>query len=158
MKEEYIKKIDLIKSKYDCKAELVFRAALSLLLDYGKERCGNVDWVNDNKELTKKNHEEARKTKKQLIIGERLEIAIIDCAYELAQFSTWELFEYIQTQMQTGWQIPTYKKLGQQIQYFCGIVKNYNGNNTADVLEEWGIDSEVLAYFELNEFIKEEEE
>ena len=158
MKEEYIKKIDLIKSKYDCKAELVFRAALSLLLDYGKERCGNVDWVNDNKELTKKNHEEARKTKKQLIIGERLEIAIIDCAYELAQFSTWELFEYIQTQMQIGWQTPSYKKLGEQIKYLCAIVKSYNGNNVSEVLDEWGIDQEVLAYFELNEFIKEEEE
>ena len=59
MKKEFIININKIKSKYDCKGEVIFRSALCLLLDYGKERCGNMDWVNDNKELTKKNHKEA---------------------------------------------------------------------------------------------------
>lgn len=158
MKKEFIVNIDKIKQKYDCKGELIFRSALCLLLNYGKERCGNTNWVNDNKELIKKRHKEAEEQGKNLFVGERIEIAIIDCAYELAQFDNWELMKYIQTEVQTGWEIPTYKKLGEQIKYLCAIVKFYNGNNIADVLEEWGIDSEVLAYFELNEFIKEEEE
>ena len=51
MKKEFIVNINKIKQKYDCKGELIFRSALCLLLDYGKERCGNMDWVNDNKEL-----------------------------------------------------------------------------------------------------------
>jgi hypothetical protein len=156
MKKEFIVNIDKIKQKYDCKGELIFRSALCLLLDYGKERCGNIDWVNDNKELTKKTHREAAEQGKHLFINERLEIAIMDCAYELAQFS-WELFEYIQTEMQTDWQTPTYKKLGEQIKYLCAIVKSYNGNNVSEILDEWGIDQEVLSYLELNEYLKEEE-
>ena len=157
MKKEFITNINKIKQKYDCKGELIFRSALYLLLDYGKERCGNVDWVNDNKELTHQNHKEAKDQNKHLIISERLENAIIDCAYELAQFGNWELMEYIQTEMQTDWQTPTYKKLGEQIKYLCAIVKSYNGNNVSDVLDEWSIDQEVLAYLELNEYLKEEE-
>ena len=157
MKKEFIVNINKIKQKYDCKGELIFRSALCLLLDYGKERCGNMDWVNDNKELTKKNFREAEEQGKHLLVSERLEIAIMDCAYELAQFGNWELMEYIQTEMLIDWQTPTYKKLGEQIKYLCAIVKSYNGNNVSEVLDEWSIDQEVLAYLELNEYLKEEE-
>lgn len=157
MKKEFIVNINKIKSKYDCKGELIFRSALCLLLDYGKERCGNVDWVNDNKELTHQNHKEAEEQGKHLLVSERLENAIIDCAYELAQFGNWELMEYIQTEIQTDWQTPTYKQLGEQIKYLCTIIKSYNGNNVSEILYEWSINQEVLEYLELNEYLKEEE-
>lgn len=99
MKKEFITNINKIKQKYDCKGELIFRSALSVLFDYGQERCGNIDWVNDNKELTKKNHREAEEQGRHLIISEKFEIAIIDCAYELAQLNSLELMKYIQTEM-----------------------------------------------------------
>lgn len=157
MKKEFIVNINKIKQKYDCKGELVFRSALCLLLDYGKERCGNMDWVNDNKELTKKNHKEAEEQGQHLIIGEKLELAIIDCAYELAQFGNWELMEYIQTEMFTCYKTPTFKDLTDCIVNLCYWISDRQDVKMV-IYDELGIDEDIFNYIDNKKFIFEEEE
>lgn len=151
-----LKRIDQIKQKYDCKGELIFRTALCNVLQYGQQTHGNELWCNKQKENIKEDHRQYQEEGKHYFISEDLELAIIDCGYELAQIRNWELFEYIQVCMSTEWETPTYNHMRLTIANLCYIIKDKFTDSTATILDDYGVDTDVLAYLELNHFIKEE--
>ena len=93
------KELDELKSKYACKGDVLFRTAIQTVVEYGTSDLLD-DWsyyhlcdeVNDR-------HNEAEAEGKNLWITRDFELAILECAREIAMVDIYYMLMYIQREV-----------------------------------------------------------
>ena len=96
---EVKKELDVIRSKYACKGDVLFRTAIQTVVEYGTSDLLD-DWsyyhlcdeVNDR-------HDEAEAEGKKLWITRDFELAILECAREIAMVDIYDMLMYIQREV-----------------------------------------------------------
>ena len=93
------KELDRIRDKYGCKGEVLFRSALQCVLDYGMSDMLD-DWCYSHRvNEVNERHDEAEAEGKTLWITREFELAILECAREIAAVNSYDLLVYIQKEV-----------------------------------------------------------
>lgn len=93
------KELDRIRNEYGCKGEMIFRTSLQYIVEYGSIRFKDDEWVQSQLDLVNAKHNKADEENKILFIGREFEIALIECAREIAKVDTYGTLVYIQKEM-----------------------------------------------------------
>ena len=93
------KELDRIRNAYVCKGEMIFRTSLQYIVEYGSIRFKDDEWVQSQLDLVNEKHNKADAENKILFIGREFEIALIECAREIARVDTYEMLVYIQKEV-----------------------------------------------------------
>lgn len=93
------KELDRIRSEYGCKGEILFRSALQCVLEYGMKDMTD-DWCYSHRiDEINERHDEAEAEGKILFISRDFELAIIECAREIAKVDAYDLLVYVQREV-----------------------------------------------------------
>ena len=93
------KELDRIRDEYGCKGEVIFRTALQCLMEYGTDNLLD-DWNYEHlKGDINERHDDAEAEGKTLWTSRNFELAILECAREIAKVETYSLLVYIQKEV-----------------------------------------------------------
>ena len=93
------KALDKIRSEYNCKGDLLFRTAIQTVVEYGTNSLLD-DWDYEHlKESINERHDNAEAEGKKLWITRNFELAILECAREIAQVDIYDMLMYIQREV-----------------------------------------------------------
>ena len=93
------KELDRIRDKYGCKGEVLFRSAIQCVLDYGMSDMLD-DWCYQHRiDEVNERHDEAEAEGKTLWITREFELAILECAREIAEVEAYDFLVYIQKEV-----------------------------------------------------------
>ncbi len=91
--------LDKIRDDYGCKGEIIFKTALQTLIQEGTENFNNElkysMWL---REINMR-HDKAEAEGKWLFCTRDFEIAILECAAEIAKIPTMDLLQYVQKEV-----------------------------------------------------------
>lgn len=93
------KELDRIRNEYACKGEMIFRTSLQYIVEYGSLRFKDDEWVQGQLDLVNEKHNKADAENKILFIGREFEIALIECAKEIAKVDIYGMLVYIQKEV-----------------------------------------------------------
>ena len=93
------KELDRIRNEYGCKGEILFRTALQMVVEYGTTSLLD-DWnyTHLNDEVNER-HDAAEAEGEILWMTRNFELAILECAREIAKVSIYNLLVYIQKEV-----------------------------------------------------------
>ena len=93
------KELDKIRGEYGCKGEIIFRTALQTVVEYGTDSLLD-DWNYTHlKDEVNERHDAAEAEGESLWITRDFELAILECAREIANVSIYNLLVYIQKEV-----------------------------------------------------------
>ena len=93
------KALDKIRSEYSCKGDLLFRTAIQTVVEYGTSSLLDDSDYEHFKGDINKYHDEAEAEGKNLWITRNFELAILECAREIAQVDIYDMLTYIQREV-----------------------------------------------------------
>lgn len=93
------KELDRIRNEYGCKGEMIFRTSLQYIVEYGSLRFKDGEWVQSQLDLVNEKHNKADAENKILFVGREFEIALIECAREIARVDIYGMLVYIQKEV-----------------------------------------------------------
>ena len=91
--------INQIRQKYDCKGELIFRCAITNIVDNGCMELKKKDYLESWLKSIDKKHDEAEQENKHLWIGREFEKEIAKCTCELANVNAMHFIMYLQREI-----------------------------------------------------------
>lgn len=93
------KELDRIRNEYGCKGEILFRTALQTVVEYGTDSLLD-DWnyAHLTDEVNER-HDAAEAEGEILWMTRNFELAILECAREIAKVSIYNLLVYIQKEV-----------------------------------------------------------
>ena len=158
------KELDRIRNEYGCKGEILFRTALQTVVEYGTDSLLD-DWNYAHLEQEVNERHDAAEAEGEIVSPTRnFELAILECAREIAKVSIYNLLVYIQKEVwlsnDGGIDYDRAVKLLKRCmnyveQTHCGLWETY------DVLDEIGFNDdeiEMLGFDYLFDVRKEEED
>ena len=92
-------KLDMIRDKYGCAGEIIFRTALQTVVELGQNTFKYDAWYEDQINAIDDRHDAAEAVGKILFMTRNFEKAIFECSRELAQIETYDLLVYIQREV-----------------------------------------------------------
>ena len=93
------KELDRIRNEYGCKGEILFRTALQTVVEYGTDSLLD-DWNYAHlKDEVNERHDAAEAEGEILWMTRNFELAILECAREIAKVSIYDLLIYIQKEV-----------------------------------------------------------
>ena len=96
------KKLDVIRQKYGCKGEVLFRTAIQSVVEYGQYMFNDEEFIADQLRPIDDRHDTAEAQGQWLFMPRDFEQEIINCAKELANINTYDLLIYIQREVWLG--------------------------------------------------------
>ena len=155
------KTLDEIRNKYGCKGEVLFRSALQCVLDYGMSDMLD-DWCYQHRiDEVNERHDEAEAEGKILWITREFELAILECAREIAKVNSYDLLVYIQKEVwlsnDGGMDYQRAVKLLKEC--MCEIEQCMNCQNelTYEIFESIGLTDDEIEKFGFGYLIEDEE-
>lgn len=154
------KKMDTIRDKYGCKGEIIFRAAIQYIVEFGQNKFNDAVWFIQAMNEIDKRHDQAEAEGKILFITRDFEKAILECAQEIAQISPYDLLIYIQKEIYLGGDGISYQRA---IDLLRGCL-DYCGNNTYEIMytlemaKEMGFDENEIEELGYGYMLNEEED
>lgn len=156
------KELDRIRSKYGCKGEVIFRTALQTVVEYGTDSLLD-DWNYAHLEQeVNERHDAAEEDGAILWITRDFELAILECAREIAKVEAYDMLVYIQKEVWLSNEggiaydraVTLLKRCMDQIESDegCDNAETYN------VFEDLGFTDEELEEFGFKYLINEEED
>ena len=100
--KETKKNIDIVRDKYGCKGEVIFRTAIQMIVEWGQNNFNDEEFYEDNITEINRRHDKAEAENKILFMSREFEKALIECARELAKFNPYDLLMYIQKEVWLG--------------------------------------------------------
>ena len=93
------KVLDTIRRKYSCAGDVLFRTAIQTVVEYGTDNLLD-DWNYEHlcKDINDR-HDEAEANGKNLWITRDFELAIVECAREIAGVNIYDMLIYIQKEV-----------------------------------------------------------
>lgn len=93
------KVLDKIASKYGCKGDIIMRTAAQYIIEYGQYMFKDEDFIKDQIQQIEDKHRIAEEEGKHLWMTKDFELAIFNCARELADVNSYDLIIYMQKEM-----------------------------------------------------------
>jgi hypothetical protein len=142
------KELDRIRNEYGCKGEMIFRTSLQYIVEYGQAKFQDEEWVQSQLDLVNEKHNKADTENKILFIGREFEIALIECAREIAKVEAYGLLVYIQKEVwlsnEGGIDYKRAIELLKGCMYDIEQRENCEDKLTLDAFEDIGFDDEEL--------------
>ena len=155
------KELDRIRNEYGCKGEIIFRSALQCVLDYGKLDMMD-DWCYSHRvDEVNERHDEAEKEGKILFMTKNFELAILECAREIAKVDTYDLLVYIQKEVWLSNEGIDYQRTIMLLKRCMGQIEaaeDYNNRETLEVFQSLGFDDDEIKEFGFDYLINEDDE
>lgn len=154
------KQLDAIRNKYGCKGEVIFRAAIQYVIEFGQRNFKDEMWFNELVNDVDERHNLAEANREILFVTRDFEKAILECAKELAQIEPYDFLIYIQREIYLGGDGMSYQRA---IDLLRGCL-DYCGNNTYEIMytlemaEEMGFDENEIEELGYGYMLSEEEE
>lgn len=156
------KELDRIRREYGCSGEIIFRTSLQYIVECGQANFKDDTWVQNQLDLVNEKHNKADAENKILFIGREFEIALIECAREIAKVNAYNLLVYIQKEVWLSNEggiaydraVELLKKCMNQIESDEG----FENAETYNVFEDIGFTDEELDEFGFSYLISEEDE
>ena len=147
--------LDAIRSKYGCQGEIIFRTAIQMLVEHGRNSFKDEIWFEDQINFIDERHDSAESVGKFLFMTRDFEKSIMECAKELAQIETYDILTYIQREVWFYGEIgePDYHRAIQIIRNcLCYTADNYGAypcesDITLNDFREIGLTDEEIEYF-----------
>ena len=136
------KTLDAIRQKYGCQGEILFRTALQHVLDYGMSDMLD-DWCYMHQvDEVNQRHDEAEAEGKNLFVTRGFELAILECAREIAAVEAYDLLLDIQREVWLGGDGMDYKRVMQLLVNCMSWITDDHCESaeTLDTLEYIGFD------------------
>ena len=93
------KELDRIRNEYGCKGEILFRTALQMVVEYGITSLLD-DWNYTHlRDEVNERHDAAEAEGEILWMTRNFELAILECAREIAKVNIYNLLVYIQKEV-----------------------------------------------------------
>lgn len=158
-------KLDQIRDKYGCKGDIIFRAAIRLLVDAGRSAILYQTYRTEMDDIDAK-HDKADEEGKALFMTRDFEKTIYECAKDLCGVNTYGILQYIQREIWLGGEVgePDYQRAIQIIRNFIFYtVDGYGSCNLdceekLDKLREMELTDEEIEYFGWKFLFEEGEE
>ena len=96
------KKMDTIRSKYNCAGDVIFRTAIQMVVEHGQNIFKDDAWYEDQLNAIDDRHDAAEAVGKFLFMTRDFEKAIMNCAKDLAHIEPYDFLMYIQTEVFLG--------------------------------------------------------
>lgn len=96
------KQLDTIRDKYGCKGEVIFRAAIQYVIEFGQRNFKDEVWFDELVNDVDERHNLAEANGEILFVTRDFEKAIFECAKELAQIELYDFLIYIQREIYLG--------------------------------------------------------
>lgn len=93
------KTLDRIRNEYCCKGDVLFRTALQLVIQAGQCTVLDDAWYQCEVDDINAKHNKAEAEGKMLFIARDFELAILECARELAEVDAYDLLIYVQKEV-----------------------------------------------------------
>ena len=91
--------LNKIRDDYGCKGEVIFRTALQIVVESGQCTILDDTWYQCELDEINHRHDMAEADGKWLYCTRDFEIAILECAKEIAKMPTMDLLQYIQKEV-----------------------------------------------------------
>lgn len=150
------KKLNEIRHKYCCNGDIILRTAIQIVVEIGQRTIlDNTSYQSELDEINAR-HDKAEKEGKWLFTTRSFEIAILECARELAKINPYDLLIYIQREVWLGGGEvgePDYKRAMQIIRHCLCLAADGYGAYTEEVSEtlrkfrEMELTDEEIEYF-----------
>ena len=88
-----------IRQKYGCKGDVLLNTAIQMLMEAGTENLKDEDYMRGVMNHVNAMHDKAEQQGKCLWVSREFEVALWECAAELATLELPEILAYIQTEM-----------------------------------------------------------
>ena len=155
------KELDRIRNEYGCKGEILFRSALQCVLQYGQNDMAD-DWCYSHRiDEINERHDVAEAEGKILFISRDFEIAIVECAREIAKVDSYDLLAYIQKEVwlsSGGIDYQRAIKLLKRCMYDIEERENCEDRLTYQALEQIGFTDDEIRELEFGFLLNEKEE
>ena len=92
-------KMTKIRQKYGCKGDVLLNTAIQMLMEAGTENLKDEDYMRGVMNHVNAMHDKAEQQGKCLWVSREFEVALWECAAELATLELPEILAYIQTEM-----------------------------------------------------------
>ena len=155
------KTLDKIRSEYNCAGDIIFRTAIQMVVEPGRENFIDEDWYNMAVKSVNDKHDKAESEGKILFCTRDFEIAIVECGKAIAEIdSTYDLLIYIQREIDLGGDGIGYKRAIQLLKNCMGLIEYSHDDNgyTLDDFEEAGIEEDELEELGFGYLIVEDDE
>ena len=155
------KTLDKIASKYGCKGDIVMRTAAQYIVEYGQYMFNDEDFIKDQIQQIEDKHKISEEEGKHLWVTKDFELAIFNCARELAEVNSYDLIIYMQKEMY--WSNEgglDYKRAVQLLKSSLEYLENYNNCNNKENYEAFqdiGLEDNEIEEFGFGYLISEEE-
>lgn len=137
------KKLDEIRNSYGCKGDVLFRTGLQYVFECGQGSFKNDDWFQNAIDEVNKRHNIAESEGKNLFITRDFEIAILECAKEIAQINTYNILMYIQKEIWLGGDGMDYQRVVRLLKSCMDWIEEDNVD-TLDTMKYLGFSDEEL--------------
>lgn len=155
------KELDRIRNEYGCKGEILFRSALQCVLEYGIKDMTD-DWCYSHRvDEINEHHDEAEAEGKILFISRDFELAIIECAKEIAKVDAYDLLVYVQKEVWLSSEGIDYQRAIELLKkciYAIEERENYEDKWLYQVLESIGFTDDEIEKLEFGYLLNDEEE
>ena len=144
------KTLDSIRSRFSCAGDLIFRTAIQYIVELGANNLLNDATYEDLRSDINKHHDESEAAGKVLFVSRKFELAIVECAREIAYVNIYDLLMYIQQEVWLGGDGISYKRALEIIGNCLIWVAEYECCNNKERLD-WFQDKFDLADEEIEE-------
>lgn len=155
------KTLDKIRDEYGCKGEVLFRSALQCVLDYGMSDLLD-DWCYSHRvDEVNERHDEAKAEGKTLWISREFELAILECAREIAAVNSYDLLAYIQREVWLSNESTDYQRAIDLLKKCMAEIEQYydcNNKEVLDIFQYIGFTDDEIESFGFRYLIEEEEQ
>lgn len=155
------KRLDNIRSEYDCQGDIIFRSAIQYLVEYGSDDLSD-DWnYNCAVEDINNRHDAAESEGKTLWVARKFELAILECAKKLAEVNTYDLLIYIQKEVWLSGEGMDYQRAIRLLKKCMEQIEGdemYNNTEVLDTFKSIGLTDDELEEFGFEYLLNNEEE
>lgn len=148
--------LNRIRRDYGCKGEIIFRTAITMVVENGQNTFKDETWFEDQINFIDERHDAAEAVGKHLVITREFEKTLMECAKEIAMINTMDLLQYIQTAVYFGGDRIDYKRA---IELLTGCM-DWIAFEVDDAYTEFiavGFDSEELKELGYGDLLREDE-
>jgi len=140
-------KLDKIRNKYSCTGEVLFRTAIQVVVENGQNSFRDEEWCDEQIYEINYRHSLAEAEGKILFMTRDFEIAIFECAKEIAEIEVYDFLNYLQLEVDLGGTGLNYPKailhlLKQCVEWIEDTHRNLE--ETYDTLQYIGFDDDDI--------------
>ena len=151
--------LNKIRDDYACKGEVLFRTALQYVVECGQHLLQDPLWVQTQISTINTNHDEAEQEGKRLWITRDFEIAIVECAAEIAKVPTMELLQYVQREVWLSGDGIDYQRVIRLLEKCMDWIEDeFDKSDTLDTFRYLGFEDDELYELGFGYLIEEDEE